>query len=382
MKSKEKKQLYTWVACVFVVLLLLSIAVPMLSGGKKESISNKYKDSYYDLANMPFSTDEAVDALMASARYDDIGKSDLMNALFSKKDKEERQAQDEAEGVPPPPDEDYKQAEQAKAAAAARAARPAVSRGSGSRMITPTQKGSLSSGGRLNTGGGGGGVSATLPTRSDNKNSGPKAINSQTLAKSMDNLNKGGRASGFVDTYAKTKAAAENKDISGKAGGAADAFQNGNAASSDGALEAAAAELGFDPNSMRPTNAEGLGDLKQQLEDARDDGLDNKKCETIFSAGSWFGECFFTELGTQMVSVGPDLLKDYLGKGDKETAGDFALKNLKKDYKKNKCGKKKATDKCDDIDAQINDLIKIVGGNKTNSCPDGQEMKDKKCVDK
>ncbi|MDR1123253.1 MAG: hypothetical protein LBL61_01290, partial [Elusimicrobiota bacterium] len=114
-KWKEKKQLYTWVACVFVVLLMLSIAVPMLSGGKKEN-GSKYRDSYYDLANMPFSSDAAADALMASARYDDIGKSDLINALFSKEDKEERQAEDEELGTPPPPDEDYKQAEQAKAA--------------------------------------------------------------------------------------------------------------------------------------------------------------------------------------------------------------------------------------------------------------------------
>ncbi|MDR0953549.1 MAG: hypothetical protein LBM71_05180 [Elusimicrobiota bacterium] len=261
--ADTKRQAYTWVACIMIVVFVLSIAIPLLSREETQSVNN-YREKAYDLAAMPFTNDNVEAALLSTDAYSDIGKQDLINTLFSKKDKEDRQASDATQGVPPPPDAEYQEAQTQKEVAEARreymASRNSA-RSGGSRAYMPTTSvGSLRTGGGMSVSGGGKSTaSAKIWTSDDvkqktkNNNSTPSADpRSQLLA----SLGKAGRSTGFVDASLQSRDAANQKDAEAAAGGAIDAFQKGAKAQStdmlEGDAEKSLAELGdlaaVDPN--------------------------------------------------------------------------------------------------------------------------------------
>ncbi len=276
--AQDKRQAYTWAACIMVAVFVIAIAAPLLSSGSKSE--EDYRARAYDLAQLPFNNDAAEEALLAQAQYSDIPKNDLINSIYSKEDKAERQATDAVEGVPAPPDDEYKAAavqrerKEARTAARENARRAAAERVAAS----PTRVGSLSRSSMATSGGASSGVSARIWTREDQqRNSGATASNpnSQLLAKVNA---RGGRATGFTDAYMKSSGAANAKDADAAAAGAVDAFAKGVTADSakvaEGKLEKDAKDLELNADALASKDL-SKNDLDQV--DKAADKLDDKK---------------------------------------------------------------------------------------------------------
>ena len=324
-KKQTNKQAYTWAACIMVSVFLVSIAVPFL-GNKKEKTGQDYKERAYDLAQLPFSNDEATDALLFSDKYQDIGKKDLIGTLFSKQDKEKRKQDDKVNGVPAAPDPEYKAAEIQKENLAKRNAAAEERRAAASVPNVPTSTGSLRAGGMVSASGATSGVSANI-WRSDDKeresggsrggsSSGMDGNKAQLLASI-----KSGRGTGFVDATMQSSAAAKNKNAEGAAAGAINAFQKGasdNKAEATTDLEKKAEELAIDPAAL---NEKLAGNTIPALEDSVKDKLEKKKQEIDKGgcangiASSW--KCltsFILEKGVSMVaSAGQSALQNKWG---------------------------------------------------------------------
>ncbi len=325
-KKQTNKQAYTWAACIMVSVFLVSIAVPFL-GAKKDKTGQDYKERAYDLAQLPFSNDEAADALLFSDKYQDIGKKDLIGTLFSKEDKVKRQEEDKVSGVPAAPDEEYKEAEIQKENIAKRRAAAEQRRAAASAPNVPTSTGSLRSGGMVSGGGGSSGVSANI-WRSDDKemNSGGSSRggsgsldgNKAQLLASI----KSGRGTGFVDATLQSGAAAKNKNAEGAAAGAINAFQKGaeeKKAEINTDLEKKAADLAIDPEALNEKLAGNT--LNTALDDKVETKLKEKKEEQdkggcangIASSWKCFGS-FILEKGLTMVtSAGQSALTNKWG---------------------------------------------------------------------
>ncbi len=323
-KKQTNKQAYTWAACILVSVFLVSIAVPLM-GTKKEQSGQDYKERAYDLAQLPFSNDEATDALLFSDKYQDIGKKDLIGTLFSKEDKEKRQQEDKVSGVPAAPDAEYKEAEIQKENIARRRAAVEERRAAASAPNVPTSTGSLRAGGMVSGGGGSSGVSANI-WRSDDKDresgsaarggSGFDGNKAQLLASI-----KSGRGTGFVDATLQSGAAAKNKNAEGAAAGAINAFQKGagdKKAEAETDLEKKAEGLAIDPAALEEKLA---GNTIPALEDSVKDKLEQKKNELdkggcpngIASSWKCFGS-FILERGLTMVtSAGQSALTNKWG---------------------------------------------------------------------
>ncbi len=107
-QSDNRKQIYTWVGCGLVMVLTLISVIPNMGGENKPDYSKFSSQRQQDLAALPFGTDaDADNFLRNNPEYANISNADLLGSLFSSEDKEERQAKDKAEGVPPPPDPEY-----------------------------------------------------------------------------------------------------------------------------------------------------------------------------------------------------------------------------------------------------------------------------------
>ncbi|MDR1684074.1 MAG: hypothetical protein LBR90_01245 [Elusimicrobiota bacterium] len=306
--ANASKQAYTWGACILVAVLLITTAIPMLAGGKKNN-RDKYRETFYDLAAMPFDSDAGEAQLLASAQYQDIAKTDLINTLFSKKDKEERQAQDAELGPMAPPDEEYKAVadEKARAAAAARqraalSARPAGR--AAAPAARPTTPGNLRSGSTI-SGGGGTSLSGSIWRGDDKPN--PKAGSGQVSAAQIAaRLKDGGRATGFADAYAQTMAAGRAKDLEGAAGGAVDAFQGGKdgkeAAPLETALKGDALALGEE--GLGEEGVAGLDDLSKaadSLADKADDKVNDTNRDIDNKVDQWNIWRYILEKGVDML---------------------------------------------------------------------------------
>lgn len=145
----DRKQAYTFGAiglAVFVALLTLGGA---LASAPDEDFSD-FETRGYDLANMPFSTDEAEKYLLAS-RYQDVKGKDQIG-LYSPEEKAERQAEDLAAAEEAAANTDF-----GGATSGGSAYVPGRYYGGGGAGAkgTPTQVGKLNSAGLKNAGGSG-----------------------------------------------------------------------------------------------------------------------------------------------------------------------------------------------------------------------------------
>jgi hypothetical protein len=308
-KKDEKRQMYTWGACIFITIFIISLAVPLLNA--KKDNSSKYKEQYFDLAALPFNNDEAEKELLASAKYHDIGKVDLISTLFSVEEKEERQAQDEEEGVPAPPDEEYEAAAKQRQMAVARASARA-SYGRASSPASPTQKGSFSRSSTASVGGGGG-VSMSLGGGSGGNyaRSNTKAAPSSLKDKVEQEKKAGGRGLGFLDAYRKSDEAAKQDNADAAAGLAADAFQNsGGSGGGDGKEEKdelmAMASGAVD--AARLPNMPDMTKLADQAEKKKED-KDEDPCKHIFGKGNRGALCFLDKLLDFTFDIGKSWLE-------------------------------------------------------------------------
>lgn len=328
-KKQTNKQAYTWAACILVSVFLVSIAVPLM-GTKKEQSGQDYKERAYDLAQLPFSNDEATDALLFSDKYQDIGKKDLIGTLFSKEDKEKRQQEDKVSGVPAAPDAEYKEAEIQKENIARRRAAVEERRAAASAPNVPTSTGSLRAGGMVSGGGGSSGVSANI-WRSDDKDresgsaarggSGFDGNKAQLLASI-----KSGRGTGFVDATMQSGAAAKNKNAEGAAAGAINAFQKGagdKKAEAETDLEKKAEGLAIDPAALddklkgNTLNA-GLDDKIEDKLKEKKEQKDKEQCKMMFE--SW--DCALSMIGEKVLDMVTGAGKDALSSNWKNDKSD------------------------------------------------------------
>lgn len=92
LNKMDRKQAYTWGAVALVVLVGLVVLGSAVGSNGEEDFAD-FETRGYDLASMPFSTDEAEKYLLAS-KYPDMKETDAIG-LYSKEEKEARQAEDE-----------------------------------------------------------------------------------------------------------------------------------------------------------------------------------------------------------------------------------------------------------------------------------------------
>lgn len=92
LNSMDRKQAYTWGAVGIVLVIGLLMLSSMASSPNQEDFSD-FETRGYDLANMPFSSDEAEKYLLA-AKYPDMQGSEF-DGLYTPAEKAARQAEDE-----------------------------------------------------------------------------------------------------------------------------------------------------------------------------------------------------------------------------------------------------------------------------------------------
>ncbi len=350
LKSKnggmKKSPLSAWLGYGAVAVFGLAIISTAFMGGGKapDPMDSAYSYSdFKDLADMPFSNEEAEAQLLSSVRYGDIAKNDLINALFSEEDKAERQAEDAKNGVPEPPDEEYAEAAKAKENVEKAKARYRRSRQAAQTAIAQrTSKGSLSSSSGVSVSGGGSGVSSTIWRADDknNKSSGASSSANSRGGGSLSNqlaqeLKKGGRGGGFMAAYEKSRAAANAQDLEAAHALAADAFQNAGDLddSLKGDLEEMAAGLDLNKAIGAVDKEKGTANtLDEKLSEAKDEA-DNKdkkkdhKCDGSMKNGKFDGGCMANEFMSVLMDLGKQALTSLLNKNGKLTPEEEAMKN-------------------------------------------------------
>lgn len=89
--SMDRKQAYTWGSVLIVTVVGILLLSSLGASPEQEDFSD-FESRGYDLANMPFSSDEAEQYLLA-AKYPDM-KDSFIGGLYSQEEKEARQAED------------------------------------------------------------------------------------------------------------------------------------------------------------------------------------------------------------------------------------------------------------------------------------------------
>lgn len=293
-QGDKKKQIYTWVGCGLVAVLTLISVIPNAGSEPKAPDYSKFSSSrMQDLAAMPFGTDgEALGFLNNNPEYGEVvSNAQLLDTLFSAEERKERQAQDKAEGVPPPPDPEYKEialqkekAEEAKRIREARIERQKrekedYNRAKNSiknkntkqtqqvRQTTTTKPGTLAPSGSI-TGGHGGQGTGTVGSIWRNEEKNIKTNNSmpsdhKATGEDIAFAKNKGRNVGLDVAAIESLKGANAESADAAAAGAIDAFQ-GEVKADDLAKDEA--ELGLD---QLPTglNQDLQDDLKRELGD-------------------------------------------------------------------------------------------------------------------
>ena len=272
LNKMDRKQAYTWGA-VAVVALVALITLGSVVGGSSDEDFAAFETRGYDLANMPFSSDEAEQYLLAS-KYPDMQNTNA-SGLYSKAEKEARQAEDAEEA-----------AAQLDTSVTSEASEYVPGRyygGGSSGSVTPTQVGTLNSASLK--GASGSGVSGTFGPSGDFSN-----FRSQDKGQDVFNAQQG-RGSGnarqaLFQTAVGSRAAAGQKD--NRLVNAKKAMMGGNIKGSDaflsdsGAVDLSkAAGLNLDTNAPISSVDPGLFDdaLKDAQQEAEDTAQEEEEQE-------------------------------------------------------------------------------------------------------
>ncbi len=261
LQKMDRKQAYTW-GGIAVVALVALISIASMGGQDAEDFTD-FETRGYDLANMPFSTDEAEQYLLAS-KYPDMNDK-AHSGLYSEAEKEARQAEDAAEA----------QAQLDKSASSSGSEyRPnryyggGGSRGGGA--ASPTQVGSLNSAGLKSASGSG--MKSTFGPQGDFSN-----FRSQEKGKDKfvpSGPGKGNARTALIQTAQASRAAAGLKND--KLLNAKKAMMGGNVKGSDaflddsGAVNLGAAK-GLELDTNAPISSADLSGLGDALQDANQD---------------------------------------------------------------------------------------------------------------
>lgn len=272
LNKMDRKQAYTWGAVAVVALVALITLGSVVGGGSEEDFA-AFETRGYDLANMPFSSDEAEQYLLAS-KYPDMQNTNA-SGLYSKAEKEARQAEDAEEA-----------AAQLDTSVTSEASEYVPGRyygGGSSGSVTPTQVGTLNSASLK--GASGSGVSGTFGPSGDFSN-----FRSQDKGQDVFNGQQG-RGSGnarqaLFQTAVGSRAAAGQKD--NRLVNAKKAMMGGNIKGSDaflsdsGAVDLSkAAGLNLDTNAPISSVDPGLFDdaLKDAQQEAEDTAQEEEEQE-------------------------------------------------------------------------------------------------------
>ncbi|MBR5609502.1 MAG: hypothetical protein IKW63_04525 [Elusimicrobiaceae bacterium] len=267
LQKMDRKQAYTF-GGIAVVALVALISIASMGGQDPEDF-NHFETRGYDLANMPFSTDEAEQYLLAS-KYPDM--NDKSHAgLYSKSEKEARQAEDAAEA-------------QAKlnTSATSKGSEYRPNRyyggGGGGASASPTQVGELNSAGLKSASGSG--MKSTFGPQGDFSN-----FRSQEKGKDKfvpNGPGKGNARTALYQTAKASRAAAGLKND--KLLNAKKAMMGGNVKGSDAFLDDSGAVnldklAGLELDTNAPISSADLGGFDEALQDANDDGAQEDKDE-------------------------------------------------------------------------------------------------------
>lgn len=263
LNKMDRKQAYTYGAIAVVVL----VALVMLGTAASSSEDDAFADLQtrgYDLANMPFSSDEAEQYLLAS-KYPDM-QNDPKNALYSKAEKEARQAEDAAEATA--------ELDTSVSSTASQYVPGRYYGGGGNGASTPTQVNSLNSASLKS--GSGSGISGTFGPSGD-------FSNFKSQDKGSDKFTPQGPGTGdarkaLFQTATGSRAAAGLKD--NKLLNAKKALMGGNVKGSDaflsdsGAVDLSkAAGLNLDTNA--PISSVDTGAFDDALQDANQEAAES-----------------------------------------------------------------------------------------------------------
>lgn len=290
----DKKQAYTYGAIGVVCLVALLTLAGLAGGGADDSLDNLNARGY-DLAQMPFLSDEAENYLLAS-KYPDM-KNNNISALYSPADKKERQ------------EEDAKEAEEsgssADSASADSGSYNSSSYGSGGRTGrrgrgAPTQIGSFSASGSMASASGGN-TSATYggnvrgdfsPFQRDSKGE-VAPFKPQNARQALTRFNAASRAAARGDN----KTADSRKALLGAQ------VEGGFGTDSNGVPLGESKGINYDE--AQSADLSGLDDtMAEKAQEARD----KKEAEKLND-----GESFWSMLRDKVVDMGLNLAQQWAG---------------------------------------------------------------------
>ena len=266
LNSMDRKQAYTWgaVAVVGVVALLM---LASMAGSSAEDDFSGYETRGYDLANMPFSADEAEQYLLAS-KYPDL--KDKKGGLYTKEEKAARQEADAEK-------EAQAQAKEVSSAASSQASQYVPGRyygGGKSGSGANTQINRINSANLKSVSGSG--VNGSFgPTgdfsnfRSQNKGNDrftPQTPGKMNARQALFQTAKASRAAAGLknDKLLNAKKAMMGGDVKGS-----DAFEN-----NSGAVDLSKAE-GLELDTNAPVDSADLSGMDDALNEANDDAADD-----------------------------------------------------------------------------------------------------------
>ena len=266
LNSMDRKQAYTWgaVAVVGIVALLM---LASMAGSSAEDDFSGYETRGYDLANMPFSADEAEQYLLAS-KYPDL--KDKSGGLYTKEEKAARQEADAEQ-------EAKEQSKELSSGASSKASQYVPGRyyGGGKSGSGPkTQVNKINSANLKSASGSG--ISGTFGPKGDfsnfrSQNKGndqftPQAKGKMNARQALFQTAKGSRAAAGLknDKLLNAKKAMMGGNIKG-----GDAFAN-----ESGAVNIGAAE-GLELDTNAPVSSADLSGLDDALNEANDDAADD-----------------------------------------------------------------------------------------------------------
>ena len=91
--AKDQRIVYTWGAMILVVIVVMFLVIPLFHTAPTAVDFSEYDTHAYDLADMPFTSDEAEEYLV-SAKYPELQEA-RREGIYSQEQKTERQAADQ-----------------------------------------------------------------------------------------------------------------------------------------------------------------------------------------------------------------------------------------------------------------------------------------------
>lgn len=313
----DRKQAYT-LGAIGVVLFIALISLASFLGNADDTSFDDFSARGYDLAQMPFATDEAEQFLLSS-KYSDM-QNNGATTLYSAEEKEARQEEDEKKAAEEEIAEDtgYSGSTESKGYSGRGGY---VGRGGG--VSSPTQIGSLGSASMGHASGSG--VNATWGAKGDFS---PYKSQDKGSERQFNTLKTDDAKRSLFQTARSSRAAAGLKD--GRGGNTKKAMMGGTIAGSDAFTDngidlSKAGGLELDTNA--PITSADLGNLEDKVNDA------NKKAEKEKEKEEQsLGDKLMEQLLSGLINMGMQGLTSLMNKGIDSIGPSSAANKASKQY--------------------------------------------------